>query len=287
MYLTFGKKQIVLAAAAAFIIGICASLSFYAAPVQTDVVGIRLPILMYHGLCQEESRRNQYMIDPACFESDLQYLQDNGYTTIFISELIDCIDNNQPLPKNPIILTFDDGYLNNYTYAFPLLEKYHMKAVISPIGIAADEAEYETYRNPLWSQCQWNQLKEMADSGLVEIQNHTYNLHQISGAKRGAAALRGEAEEEYTLRLKEDLKKSNESILSHIGKEPEAFVYPFGAKSNSTEEIVRSMGFQAILDCEEKINNITSSEDLFHLHRFLRLDKISSESFFGSIFSKG
>ena len=285
MYITFGKKQIVLAAIAAFIIGICASLSFYAVPVQTDEVGIKLPVLMYHGLCEDESRRNQYMIDPKCFENDLQYLKNHGYNTILISELIDSVKNDKPLPENPIILTFDDGYLNNYTYAYPLLKKYGMKAVISPIGISADEAEYEMYRSPLWSQCQWKELKEMSDSGLIEIQNHTYDLHHISGEKRGAAIVKGESDEEYKIRLKEDLKKANESIKKNVGKTPQTFVYPFGAKSQGTEEIVRSMGFEAILDCEEKVNVITSEDDLFHLHRFLRPDKVSSENFFESIFS--
>ncbi len=128
---------------------------------------------MYHGLIDDTSKQNQYFIDPQYFEQDLQYLNENGYHTVFASDLINYFEKNIPLPENPILLTFDDGYYNNYLFAYPLLQKYNCKAVISPIGIAADEAEKDTKQNAFYSQCKWSQLREMQDSGLVEIQNHT------------------------------------------------------------------------------------------------------------------
>ncbi len=242
--------------------------------------GLIVPIIMYHGITESEKLRNKYMIPPALFESDLQFLKENGYTTIFVSDLINYFEKGTPLPEKPIILTFDDGYYNNYVYAFPVLKKYGYKAVISPIGISADEAETEKYRSSLWSQCKWSELKEMADAGIIEIGNHTYNLHRIDGDKNGAAKRRSETDAEYEKRLKEDLITSNQRIKENIGKTPVVFVYPFGAKSEHTEEIVRSMSFGAILDCENKINRISGREDLYHLHRFLRPDNITGKDFF-------
>lgn len=244
---------------------------------------IKVPVIMYHGLTESEEMRNQYMIPPSLFEDDLRYLMKNGYTTIFISELVDYIENGKTLPEKPIVLTFDDGYLNNYTYAFPLLKKYKCKAVISPIGIAADEAENEKYRSPKWSQCKWKELKEMSDSGLVQIENHTFSLHKNTSELHGAAKKQNESDSEYEKRLKEDLTEANNRIRKATGRKPCAFVYPFGAKSGNTEEIVRSMGFSAILDCENKMNIISSEEDLFHIHRFLRPDVLSAADFFDKI----
>ncbi len=280
------KRLALILALGIFITAICTSLTFYSLPVQTETAQLKLPIIMYHGLSEKESRQNEYMIDPEYFEHDLKYLSENGYHTIFISELADYFYKGSPLPENPVIITFDDGYLNNYTYAYPLLKKYNAKAVISPIGLSADDAENEEYRSPLWSQCTWEQLKEMADSGLVEIQNHTYNLHKLSGNLKGAAAKSGESYEDYKERLSKDIMTANNRIKDEIGNKPCTFVYPFGAKSEHTEEIIRSLGFKAILDCENKMNYISDKEDLFELHRFLRPNDMDSDEFFAEIMNK-
>ena len=100
-----------------------------------------LRIVMYHGLIKDKSRQNQYMIDPEVLESDLRYLCDNGYQTIVVSDLLAYLNNGTPLPEKSVMLTFDDGYYNNYLYADPLLKKYRCRAVLSPIGIEADKAD--------------------------------------------------------------------------------------------------------------------------------------------------
>lgn len=286
MYFILRKKTIMLAVIAVFIFSLCASVYFYTIPVQTDAECIRLPVIMYHGLCSKTERRNNYMIDPACFEEDLVYLKDNGYQTIFISELIGHFEKGTPLPEKPVLLTFDDGYLNNYTLAYPLLKKYNMKAVVSPIASEADKAENEKYRSDLWSQCKWSQLREMAESGLVEIENHSFDLHKNKGTKKGAAAMPGESYENYSKRLSDDLALANEIIMQQTGYKPCAFVCPFGAISKDTGKIVKQCGFKAMLDCENKINTLTCTDDLFHIHRFIRPDKISAESFFADCLEK-
>ena len=81
--------------------------------------GVEVPIVMYHSVLKDESRHGQYVISPAELESDLKYLRDHGYTTILIEDLI-AYTQGGPLPEKPVLLTFDDGYYNNYLYAFPL-----------------------------------------------------------------------------------------------------------------------------------------------------------------------
>ena len=286
MYLILRKKNLILAVTAVFIVSICISVCFYTMPVQGNTEEIKLPVIMYHGLCSKEERRNNYMIDPDCFEDDLVYLKSNGYNTIFISELVSHVEKGIPLPENPVILTFDDGYLNNYTIAFPLLKKYNMKAVVSPIASQADNAENEKYRSDLWSQCKWSQLREMTESGLVELENHSYDLHKNEGGKKGAAALPGESFDDYKTRLTDDLALADKRILRNTGRKPCAFVCPFGAISSDTGKIAREYGFSAMLDCENKINIITCEDDLFHIHRFLRPDKISAQEFFNKCIGK-
>ncbi len=241
---------------------------------------IVLPVLMYHGLTADSGRQNRYMIPPSLFESDLQYLSKAGYTSVSVSELVSHFENGTALPDKPVLITFDDGYLNNYTYGYPLLKKYGMKALISPIAKTADDAENEKYRSPEWSQCRWSELEEMVKSGLVELGNHTYDLHHLTTGKRGVTKWRDETEEAYQKRISADITAAQDRIGEKTGKKPAAFVYPYGAKSSGTESVIRELGFRVIFDCESRLNAIGSAEDLYHLHRFIRPDDKTTQEFF-------
>src|SRR4051794_39949348 len=90
---------------------------------------VKLPVLMYHSVTA--SGPVDYLtIRAADLEQHLQYLQQEGYTTISTQQLLDCQYARQPLPPKPVLLTFDDGYHDNFTLLYPLLVKYRMKALI-------------------------------------------------------------------------------------------------------------------------------------------------------------
>jgi len=245
-----------------------------------------LPVVMYHGLMRNEKRRNQYMINPEHFEEDLRYLTENGYQTIVVEDLLNYFNSGTALPPKPIMLTFDDGYYNNYTEAFPLLKKYGCKAVLSPIGIEGEKAQSDNNRSPDYSQCTWQELKEMSDSGMIELQNHTYDLHHIKEGRQGADRKSGEDNEEYRKMLQNDLQKANDIIAKKTGSKPSCFTCPFGAKNEEMLGVVKETGFSAMMDCEEKVNYLNEAEDLYAIHRFLRPDNVSSEVFFNRILSE-
>lgn len=132
-------------------------------------------------------------------------------------------------------------------------------------------------KNPAYAQADWNTLREMSDSGLVEIQNHTYNMHASIG-RVGASQKIGESDEEYRKNLSEDLKKFNERMKAELNITPTAFTYPYGAISKNSPDIIKELGFRASFDCSEKLNHIKSEADLHELHRFIRPhDKSSAE----------
>lgn len=241
---------------------------------------VTLVVLMYHSLRKEKSAQNDYVIDPSYFENDLKYLQKNGYETVTVNDLTEYFENGKALPEKPVMITFDDGYYNNYTYAYPLLKKYNAKAVISPIGITVDEYQKSKDKNPAYAQLDWDDIREMYQSGLVEFQNHTYNLHTTDKGRQGAAQKQGESDEAYKRLLSEDLKQFNERFEAEVGYLPSAVTFPFGAKNDLSIEVVKEMGFSAALDCENKINILKSAEDLYYIHRFIRPNNISTESFF-------
>ena len=248
---------------------------------------ITLPVIMYHGFTENKDRQNLYIISPQHLKDDLEYLKNNGYETISVSDLVSHFKNGTKLPEKPVMLTFDDGYYDNYVYAYPLLKEYGCKALISPIAKSIDDAENDDNRNVMWSQCRWEEYRIMCGSGLVELGNHTYDLHHINDGIQGIQKRKGETESEYKVRIKDDLQKANERIEKETGKAPQAIVYPYGAVSSETYSIIKEIGFSASFDCEEKMNILYSPDDLFSIHRFLRPDDLSSEVFFKKLSADG
>ena len=96
--------------------------------------GVFLPILMYHSVLKDPSKTGKYVITPESLEEDLRYLQQHGYRTVVMQDVIDFVYNGVQLPEKPVVLTFDDGFYNNLTYLLPLLIEYDMKAIVAPVG---------------------------------------------------------------------------------------------------------------------------------------------------------
>ena len=242
---------------------------------------------MYHGLLKEEKRQGQFIISPNLFEQDLRYLQENGYTTVVIADLIAYVQDGKPLPEKPVMLTFDDGYYNNYLYAFPLLKQYNCKMVLSPIGRYTDEYTQNKDTHANYAHCSWDAVREMMASGLVEFQNHSYNLHSIDSGRKGAKKKAVESLVDYRTLLVEDVMKMQTRMREETGYTPTAFVYPFGAVSSESLPILKELGFQATLICESHINAITRDpECLYGLGRYRRPAKTGSEAFFKKILPK-
>lgn len=237
-------------------------------------------ILMYHSLLKDPARHGKYVVSPDLFESDLKYLKEHGYSFVGIQELIDFVYSGAPLPKKSVVITFDDGYYNNYLYAYPLLEKYDAKMVISVIGKYTDLYDGEK-PNAYYSHVTWDMINEMLASGRVEIGNHTYSMH-TNGERRGSKKIKGETDEHYSKILTEDIGKLQAEMFEHTGTYPSVYTYPFGAISNASFGIIADMGFLASLSCAEKPSTVTRGkpESLRCLGRFLRPTKISSADFF-------
>ena len=245
---------------------------------------VELPIIMYHGIIKEQKLQGRFVISPNTFESDLKYLKENGFNTIFVQDLIDYVYNNTPLPEKPIMITFDDGYYNNYLYAFPLVKKYNSKMVLSPIGYFTDKYSEIPDTHASYAHVTWDNINEMVDSGLVEIQNHSYNLHSNKKSRKGAQKIKSESVEHYKNVLEKDLSTMQDKALKYTGKAPTAFVYPFGAVSEISLDILKQMGFKSTLICESRINHITKDPKcLYNLGRYIRTNKPSSPEFFGKI----
>ncbi|MEL7569974.1 MAG: polysaccharide deacetylase family protein [Eubacteriaceae bacterium] len=272
MFIVFKKRHLFFIF---FFIAITAGLILFynnkypAQEVKSDDAAIYVPIIMYHEI--KTFKLGKDVISPEEFEGDLKYLKENNYHTITMTELINYVNNAGSLPENPIILTFDDGYLSTYKYAYPLLEKYDMKIVFSIIGKNTDEFTKVHDDNIDYSHVTWDQINEMLQSDKVEIQNHTYDLHYNYGKRFGILPNSYEPFESYEKALKDDINKLQYEIIAYTGKIPNTFAYPYGKSDKSSEDVLKKMRFKATLTCNQGINIITKDPAcLFGLKRLIR-----------------
>lgn len=245
---------------------------------------ISVPILMYHSILKDPNRSGKYVVTPTTLENDMIYLKEHGYETVLAKDLIAYVYDDKPLPKKPIVLTFDDGHFNNMVYLLPLLEKYQMKAVISVVGNYTEQFSQSDGHNPNYSYLTWEDIKKIEDSGRIEIANHTYHLHEKS-SRKGCSILEGEAVEEYRNHLKKDLEKLQVALKEKADIQSSVtFTYPFGYICPESQKTVEEIGFLASLSCYERINQISKNKGcLYSLGRFNRPEGISTEEYMKKI----
>ncbi len=181
-----------------------------------------LHVLMYHDIMDiRPEAAGSWTTTPELFRADLQWLKQNGYVSYLPGELAAGV----PIADKAVLITFDDGYASNLTYALPLLREYGMKAVISIIG--------ERITNEVDTFLTWDMCRELAASGIIELGSHTYDLHE------GIGRLQWESEESYGRRVFPDIERSKSVMKQEIGKEPLLFAYPHGTVEPWAEDFLR------------------------------------------------
>lgn len=172
--------------------------------------GLRIPILMYHAVSDDMWGYWDLFVSPADMEAHLQYLQENGYTTVTFEDL-----PYVSAEDKPVLLTFDDGYDDNYTELFPLLQKYSAKATVFCITGSIEN-------NHMMTQ---EQIRELSDSGLVSIQSHTVTHPFLGSCDAQTVA--------------HECEQSRLDLLRITGKQPFVLCYPAGSVSNAGIETIR------------------------------------------------
>jgi len=177
-----------------------------------------IPVLNYHIISNQKV--NALAITPQEFDDQMAYLHNNGYTTISPDQLLDYIQYGDPLPKNPILITFDDGYCDAYFEAYPILKKYDFTATIFLItDYVGINSRYLT----------WEQVKVMHDAGFT-FGSHTLNHISLS-----------EATNEYA---EYQLTKSREAIEWRLKEPIKYFAYPGGFYNQTTPQLLKQSGYR-------------------------------------------
>ena len=180
-----------------------------------------VPVLMYHTIDPNGDDMSPH-ISPAIFERQMDFLARHHYNVVAPEKVVAYMKGEEKMPRRTVAITADDGFENFYTYAFPLLKKYNLKATVFMITGKIGEP----------GMLNWHELREMSDSGLVTIGSHTKSHPWLPTVS---------VDED---RLHEELAGSKKTLEDGLGRRVDFICYPNGGFNDLTKETARRAGYK-------------------------------------------
>lgn len=203
-----------------------------------DYKAVGVPVLNYHRI--DSGIRHSLVVPPEEFKKQMQYLHNEGYHSITLDELYDYVTKGTELPDKPVLITFDDGYIDNYQHAMPILKEYNMKATLFMISGSVGENRFVGLE----------QLKEMQANG-IDIQSHTVNHKDLR---------------HMSLQQARDELVSSKAVLEDSMKHPVRYIaYPGGFTNKDIDKISEESGYRMAFTVQA--GNVEPGQDLFNLPR--------------------
>jgi peptidoglycan/xylan/chitin deacetylase (PgdA/CDA1 family) len=199
---------------------------------------VSIPVLNYHSI--GVSKGNTLVLDPKKLTQQMEFLAEQGYSPLTLSDFILLLEKKKAAPAKPVLLTFDDGYIDNYEQAMPILKRHGFPATIfiSPGTIGQE------------NKVNWKQIKEMQEAGW-DIQPHGMthpHLPKLTAAEQ-----------------KEEITQARRLIEEQLGTKADIFCYPFGEFNKQTLTILKEEGFRYAFTIRQ--GRTSSSQDPFQLKR--------------------
>ena len=248
---------------------------FYVEPMAHAEYTANIPILMYHHI--DENVTSDMVVTPTTFAAHMRALYENGFNTVTLRQLVDFVDYGIPLPERPVVITFDDGYLSVYQYAFPVLARYGLTATSFVIGEAVGTSTYKDTDYATIPKFSYEQARTMA--GVMSIQSHTYDMHQwplfeVGRARENILIWPGEDEAEYIEILRADHLRISADIYTETGEAVFAVAFPYGVYDTLSQAVLVDMGVRVTLGVRHASNTIIMGlpQSLLSLNRFTIAD---------------
>ena len=240
----------------------------------------KVRIICYHELTEDpaqiENPREYLILDRALFIQQIEYLRTHGFHFVSVEDLLAAKAGRKKLPPKPVLLTFDDAYKSFYDFVFPLLKRLKIPAVLAVVGSWIEKGPPSAVKSPLMS---WQEIAEVARSGLVEVASHSYDLHRnliftpqedmyaaASVRRYLLSERRYETDAEYLARIRKDFKKAQKIFQKRLGFQPRVMVWPYGAYTMVSLAIAHDFGYELTFGLEEGLNSL---EDLTAAYRYM------------------
>lgn len=272
---------------------------------QRVVAAANDPAQSFRVLCYHDIRDNvqgSFQTSPDSTALDTQdlirqfnWLNENGYHPVSLQQIVDARAGRGTLPEKAVLLTFDDGYKSVYTKAFPLLKQFNFPAVIGLVGAwletpAQGRVQYGDEQVARERFVSWDEVREMAASGLIEVASHSHDLHKGIQANPQGNLIPStvahawspekrayETDKQYAARIRADLKRNADLIARELGKRPRAMIWPYGMYNKITAKWAADAGMPVTMSLEPGPN--TPEQPLSRMRRALMTYNLSLADF--------
>ncbi len=241
-----------------------------------------IPVLMYHHVSPNPGL---VTVSPETFTDHMGYLARAGYTTLTADQFLGFLQGSYQAPAKSVVITFDDGYLDNYVYAYPTLRSLALHAVIFCVTGWLSDGKLRKHAGesnelptcPNHSACKqaiaagllddvmlrWSEIQRMCDDGTIEIHSHTHT--HIRWDKTIPDA------DERSQRLVQDLSDSRNTLYARLGKHSTHLCWPQGYFDASYQLAATRLGFVAQYTTSQHVNSSKTTPD--HIGRFVAKDR--------------
>jgi len=208
-----------------------------------------VPILMYHSIDYND-KVTKLSVSPESFARQMEFLRRNHYNVVPLGRVVSYLQKKEKPPRNTIAITFDDGFHNNYQYAYPVLKKYNIPATIFIIVNRVGDPGFMS----------WEEIKELSDSGIITIGSHTMSHFWLLGS-----------DDKF---LKKEIVDSKAVIENKLGKKVDLFCYPMGSFDAKSKKAVKDAGYV----CAVSTNPASSPTDVYAIKR-VKISRSSDNMF--------
>ncbi len=224
-------------------------------------------VLCYHDVpVKIVDDRDEYAVELENLVLHIEFLKSEGFSFVGADDLLAAAERRKELPAKSVLLSFDDAYESFYTHVFPLLKIYKIPAILAVVPAWIDKGELSEYKKKFMS---WEQIKEVSDSGLVNVASHSSDMHKSVlshplGSTSAAfisriydpAAAKYETDDEYWRRISEDISGSFNTLKERNARVPDSIVWPYGRYNGATVEAAKKAGFKMMFTLDSGLANI-------------------------------
>lgn len=235
-------------------------ISFFSYSSFANTNTLNIPIILYHNL--NPTVPGSMTISPQKFEANLKLLKNNGFTFIPLEEVVAYLQGKRAsLPSKPIVLTADDGWESVYTYMYPIIKKLNI-----PVTLFIYPESISSGKNFL----SWDQLKELKNTGLFDIQGHTYSHPNFKIAKRNLSPAA------YERFVQKELSISKKILEDKLGIKVTLLAWPFGIYNNDLESAAAKAGY--VMAFTIGYHTANRSFKSMEQPRFMIVDKLDTQT---------
>ncbi|WP_241575165.1 poly-beta-1,6-N-acetyl-D-glucosamine N-deacetylase PgaB [Rosenbergiella nectarea] len=250
--------------------------------------------IAYHDVEDGGADQRYLAVRTRALIEQMNWLRDQGYQPVSVQQILEAHQHKRTLPPKAVLLSFDDGYSSFYTRVWPLLKAWNWPALWAPVGSWVDSPadkpiDFGGLPTAREKFATWQMVKEVSDSGLVEIGSHTWNAHfgipanpegslepAMTSRYYDAKAKHYETTAQFQQRIGADIKKITDKLTQVTGKSPRVLVWPYGAENGASLALAEQQGYKLAFTLNDGLGNASR---LMSLPRVLISGNPSLQSF--------